>query len=91
MAEVKPDRTEAKAKALETLRALNPNTPQATLVMYVDALLDYREAQANIDQNGALVAHPRTGTPMDNPYLKIRDRAGATLRGIRVKADELWS
>jgi len=59
--------------------------------MYADAYLEYREASKNIHDQGAMVLHPRTSNPIENPYLKIRDRALAKLRTMRaVKADWLW-
>lgn len=47
--------------------------------IYNDAKATYDEAQANIEKNGAVVAHPRTGAPIENPYIKIRDKAVATM------------
>lgn len=58
---------------------------------YADAYLEYREATKNINDQGAMVLHPRTQNPIENPYLKIRDRALVKLRKMRgVKADWLW-
>ncbi len=60
-------------------------------VTYSDAFLEYREASANIAENGVIVLHPRTANPIENPFLKIRDRALKKLQSIRgVKADFLW-
>jgi len=47
---------------------------------YTDAYLEYREASKNIDEHGAMVLHPRTSNPIENPYLKVRDRAFLRLR-----------
>ena len=62
---------------------------------YVSAFLEYQEAQANIEKNGSVVAHPRTANIMPNPYLKIRDAADARMLRIRDKigaenADWVW-
>ncbi len=58
---------------------------------YADAILEYREASKNIEENGTIVLHPRTANPVENPYLKIRDRALKKIQSIRgVKADFLW-
>lgn len=60
--------------------------------MYADSFLEYREASRNIQKNGAIVAHPRTGNPIENPYLKIRDKARDALQKMRVtKAEFLWA
>jgi len=59
-------------------------------VPYADAVLEYREASLNIDEFGAIVKHPRTGNPIENPYLGVRDRALKKLLSLRVKADFLW-
>ena len=75
---------------LEKLRSLNPTTTEMVLVMYVDCFEDYASAQANIAEHGAIVSHPKTGGPLPNPYVTIRDRAAKTLRGLRVRAGDLW-
>jgi phage terminase small subunit len=62
-------------------------------VLYADAFLEYREAQQNIEKNGSIVADPRTGAPVSNPYLTIRDKAFARLEQMHkcgVNADALW-
>ena len=59
--------------------------------MYADAFMEYRTASENIREHGAMVLHPRTGSPIENPYLAIRDRARTALQRMRVpKADFLW-
>ena len=62
------------------------------LNMYVDAFLDYREAVDNIRKNGNIVSHPRTGSPMENPYIKVRAAAQNSMQKIkRVRVvDALW-
>ncbi len=78
-----------KAEIVEKLIAAG--TRKDAAVMYADAFIEYREASTNIDQHGAIVAHPRTGNPIENPYLAVRDRAAKKLAGMRkVKADFLW-
>jgi phage terminase small subunit len=60
-------------------------------VQYADAFLEYREASENIERNGVIVAHPRTGAPMPNPYVRVRDAALKKLSGMRdVPAAFLW-
>ena len=61
------------------------------IVMYADAFEEYRAAQANIAANGSIVTHPKTGGPISNPYLAVRDRAAKTLREMRVQAGALWT
>jgi len=61
--------------------------------LYADAFLEYREAQANIATNGAVVADARTGVAIENPFLKVRDRAFARLESMHragVRASGLW-
>jgi len=81
---------EARAAVLTALRLLNPKRREAEIVIYADALADYHEAQANIHLNGAIVFHPRTGAPIDNPYLRIRDRAAGVIRSLGLRADPVW-
>lgn len=76
---------------LAVLRAENPRVAPHDLVIYADAFLSYREAMANIEKNGNIVAHPRTGAPIENPYLKVRDSAIRIIRGAkRIKTGNLW-
>jgi hypothetical protein len=59
---------------------------------YADAFLEYSVAMANIDANGVIVGHPRTGSPIENPYLSVRDRALKKLQAFESGDDvaELW-
>ena len=60
--------------------------------MYTDCYMDYREAQENIAQNGNIVAHPRTGQPIENPYIKVKAMAMNQLRKITTlrNVSALW-
>jgi hypothetical protein len=67
-------------------------TPADQAVQYADAFMEYQTASANIEKSGAVCSHPRTGAPMLNPYLPIRDGALKKLQNMRnVKADFLWA
>jgi len=71
----------------------NPKVQLALLNMYADAFAEYSAAMANIGEHGTVVQHPRTGAPIDNPYLRIRDGAAKSLkdpRFVRLKTDQLW-
>jgi phage terminase small subunit len=58
---------------------------------YGDAFMEYMNATRNIDEFGVIVKHPRTGNPIENPYLAIRDRALKKLQAMEmVRADFLW-
>jgi phage terminase small subunit len=61
-------------------------------VQYADAFAEYREASKNISEHGAIVQHPRTSNPIENPYLVVRDRALRKLQGmVNVKGSaSLW-
>ena len=74
------------------LRRDNPGARADEVAMYADCFMDYREAQENITKNGNIVAHPRTGAPIENPYIKVKANAMNQLRKItRIKmADALW-
>lgn len=84
------NRTDVKAALLGSLTTLNPRR-SAEVALYVDTYLDYAEAQGNIDQHGAIVFHPRTGSPINNPYLAIRDRAARILERSKIATGYLWS
>lgn len=81
--------TIAREHAIEVL--VSAGTPLDRAVQYADAFLEYQTASQNIAQNGLIVGHPRTGNPIENPYLAVRDRALRKLQSMRsVKAGRLW-
>lgn len=81
-----------KAALLAHLRALNPRYSPADIAIYVDAVAEYRQAQANIDEHGTIVMHPRTGAPITNPYGEIRDRAARVIaKHPRLNTGNLWA
>jgi len=61
-------------------------------VLYTDTFLEYRNAQANVLEFGAIVLHPRTAAPVPNPMLRIRDQAFKRLLAIKGTKghQELW-
>lgn len=70
------------------LRRDNPASKATDLRVYADALRVYVEASANVRKNGAVCQHPRTGSPIENPYLKIQSAQGAVLAKMpRIKGD----
>lgn len=78
---------------IEALVAANPKARLDRITIYVDSFIDYHEASKNITKHGNIVAHPRTGAPIDNPYCKIKAKATAVLTkvGRILKTDGLWS
>jgi phage terminase small subunit len=85
MGEVMTDRAEVLRRLLA-----NGNDPDVAQ-LYADAFCEYHEAQENISRNGAVCANPRTGAPLENPYLKVRDKARAQLVRLRsVRSAGLW-
>lgn len=77
------------AKVLAVL-VRNGNSHDAAR-MYCDLFCEYFEAQENIARNGAVCANPRTGAPVENPFLKVRNQARAALLKMRrVNAVGLW-
>lgn len=61
----------------------NPRAGTDVVRIYAAALRDYKTAEANIAEHGTIVFHPRTGAPIENPYLKVR--AGAQAAMLRCK------
>lgn len=53
------------------LAADNPRASAMSIRIYADAMRTYHEAATNVLKNGAICQHPRTGAPLENPYLKI--------------------
>lgn len=59
--------------------------------IYADCYLEYQQASTNITEYGLMVKHPRTGNPVVNPYLAIRDRAQKKLAKMwNVNSKGLW-
>ncbi len=71
------------------LRRDNPRATAVTLRLYADTLRTYLEAAASVREHGAIVSHPRTGSPIENPYLAIMQRQGAALQKMKVKGDRV--
>lgn len=75
-------------RAWAALAEDNPSSSEVTLRLYFDALRAYVEADQNIRDNGTICAHPRTGAPITNPYLAVRNQQGKIISGARrVKGD----
>ena len=78
---------------IDQLTAANPKARRDKITIYADSYLDYQEATKNITEHGNIVAHPRTGAPIENPYIRVKARATAVLTkvGKILKTDGLWS
>lgn len=80
-----------KAEVVGVLKADNPSAPLASLELYAGSFVDYQEAADNIARHGTIVAHPRTGAPIENPYFKIKVATMKSLLAFRrLKTDLLW-
>jgi phage terminase small subunit len=73
------------------IRAENPRAAEQDLQLYTGFFLDYVEAERNIRANGAIVVHPRTGSPIENPYNKVKAAAAASLGRLDLRTTRLWS
>lgn len=68
----------------------NPRVRSVDLRVFADALRIYQEAAENVAANGAICSHPRTGAPIENPYLKIQAQQGAILGRMKtIKSDRV--
>lgn len=77
-------------EVVAVLRRHNPRAKADRIAIYADAFLQYREAANNIAKFGNVVAHPRTGTPLPNPYLPVLAAARKAISGTNLKTDALW-
>jgi len=78
-------------EAVDQLRRSNRSASMAHLVAYATAWIEYEDADVNIRENGTIVYHPKTGAPINNPYMGIRDGAERRMTKIRgINADVLW-
>jgi len=68
----------------------NPRASRIDIQIYADALRTYHEATQNVLKNGAICSHPRTGVPIENPYLKLRAQQAAIIAKMaRIKSDRV--
>ena len=58
---------------------MNDYIPAQAITIYRDSLTTYNEASENISRNGSVTAHPKTGAPLVNPCLAVRDSASKTI------------
>lgn len=79
-----------RADILATLQRENPTAKLDRITIYADAMVEYLAAQANIQEHGTIVFHPRTGAPIDNPYLRVRNAASKVLLSIGLRQGDLW-
>lgn len=81
-----------KQEIINKLREENPSARADDISIYADSFLDYMEASENITKNGNIVAHPRTGTPMENPYIKVKVSAINTMKKLKSvrKTSSIW-
>jgi hypothetical protein len=79
---------------LTSLRDQNPRLRDDVAIPLATALYEYGLAQSKINDQGVLSLHPRTGSPMENPYLQVRERSRRTIKDLcakrNVKTDGLW-
>lgn len=80
-----------RADIIAHLRRENPDGHEHDLAIYADAFRSYQAAADNIERNGDIVLHPRTGQPMENPYNAIREKAATALRKIPISVGNLWN
>ena len=70
----------------------NPTAKLGDIEQYSHQLLTYFEASLSVLVLGAIVAHPRTAAPMENPHLKQRNQSLAAMQRLKKirKTDEAW-
>jgi phage terminase small subunit len=81
-----------KASVVAILQSHNQGVALAVLRMYADLYIDYTAAQRNIDEHGTIVFHPKTGAPIRNPFLDVRDSLWGRLQKSEQEIDTtgLW-
>jgi len=80
----------SRERVIEILLSQNQERHRQDCEIYADAYIDYAVAQRNISENGQIVMHPKTGAPIENPYLKVRALAVGTMSKMRVKSSGVW-
>jgi phage terminase small subunit len=86
------DRSGALVDILSILRESNKWATESALRLYADALAIYAEAADNVRRVGAICSHPKTGSPIENPYLRVQESRSAMLLKLRGNLDdtEVW-
>lgn len=80
-----------RAEVVSALAKGNPKRRPDCVQMYADQFVAYAEAAVNIAANGNLVVHPRTGSPIPNPYLSIRASSMTAMKRLpTMDAAALW-
>ena len=70
----------------------NPKAPRIMVEIFADSLRIYSEAARNVREHGAIVSHPRTGSPIENPYLKVMISQSKFIQSNpRINADRVFS
>lgn len=80
-----------KNEVIDLLRPLNPKASDAQIAIYAAAFVEHAVAQTNIDANGTIVFHPRTGSPIENPYTSVRDSRAKLMLGLALRTGDLWT
>lgn len=76
-------------RLIQSLREHNEQAREADLLIYADALLGYCRARREVERQGAVVLHPKTGAPIDNPHLRIMQQCSAIMgRYKRIQSDD---
>lgn len=70
----------------------NPRAPVGEVEQYAHQMLSYYEAAVSVLVLGAVVAHPRTAAPMENPHLKVRTASLSAMGKLRrvKRTDIAW-
>lgn len=83
-AEIASEKWNAAVADMTRMRTLGPENATA-LEMLAVSYARWRLAEAHITKHGPVVPAPRTGTPMQNPYLSIAN--GAAERCMKIEAE----
>jgi len=71
------------------LRMINQAAADVQIGMYADYFTSYMTASDNIRRHGEIVQHPRTGAPISNPYIPVRDSAAKMLKTFKLRTGDL--
>ena len=73
------------------LKDANQRAPETVLRLFASEFVLFAKSAANIKKFGAIVQHPKTGAPMDNPYLAVRDKSQARLAKMAgLESAKVW-
>lgn len=76
-------------EVLAELRLCNPRARDHDIIIYADYYMEYMDCREKIANSG-LIGKGENGRMLENPYIKVRNKAADEIRKIRLDTGNLW-